>query len=192
MTLASYPLGSGTTTVVFVPDAGAKATCQAAPAATGLVSKGVSVMLLDVCGIGQATCDRKVVTDFGKQLNAATAAAKKAGAKRVVLLGVGTGATMVSAAPGLSADAIVAVAAAPSAGDLALAANASKANKPYLGAASAKDKASLVAMKQFVGAMPAKNKWLVQTSSAPGYGLLKAKKTGFPALVADWIAGRYR
>ncbi len=191
MTLAIYPLSSGTTSVLFVPDAGAKATCQAAPAAAGLVSKGVSVMLLDVCGIGQATCDGAVLTDFTKQLNAATAAAKKAGAKRVVLLGVGTGGTMVSASAGLSADAVIAVSAAPSAGDLTLAASASKANKPYLGAATTKNKASLAAMKQFVGAMPAKNKWLVQTSSAPGYGLLKAKETGFPALVADWIAGSY-
>ncbi len=192
MSLASYWLSSGRTTVVFVPDAGVKATCEAAPAAAGLVSKGVSVMLLDVCGIGQAACDAAVLTDFTKQLNAATAAAKKAGATRVVLLGVGTGGTMVSASAGLSADAVVAVSAAPSAGDLTLAASAGKANRPYLGAASTKNKASLAAMKQFVGAMPAKNKWLVQTSSAPGYGLLKANKTGFPALVADWIAGRYR
>ncbi len=192
MALASYQLGSGSTTVVFVPDANGKATCEAAPAAVRLAATRVSVMLLDACGLGQATCDKQVMADFTKQLNAATAAAKKAGAKRVVLLGVGTGGTMVTASPGLNADAIIAVSPSPTAGDLKLNANASGLNKPYLGAASTKERASLKAVKQLVGVIPAKNKWLVQTSSASRYDLLSAKKTGFPALVSDWIAGRYR
>ena len=139
-----------------------------------LAKRGVRVVVPDLCGYGQSTCnDLAVSNEPAAQVKAVTDAARADGAEHVTLVGASMGgSTAVHAARSTDADALVDLSGPAEFNGMSIASDASNVTMPAIFAFSHVDQADLDAVRAQLKAMPSKTKTFLTYDAGHGYDLL--------------------
>lgn len=90
-TLSAGVIGEGSVGVVLLHQTSGAGFCGWATYGQWLATKGINVVMLDVCNYGQSTCDEALLKDWSAQLKAGVDFARSRGATKVTLVGASLG-----------------------------------------------------------------------------------------------------
>ena len=200
-TLSAGVIGEGVRGAVLLHQTSGSGFCGWATYGQWLASKGVNVVMLDVCNYGQSTCDDALLKDWAAQVKAGVDYARTRGATKVTLVGASLGGALaMGVGQQAGADAIVNLSGPEEWEGVPAALDAANATTvPLLvSAANGDDGIDVDALKAALAASPAAHKrYVTMDGSAHGWSGISDGLSVDPVFtplattVLKWIQGLY-